>query len=85
MTIETSTVDAPAYWAPYLINGDASGFDIAPQTQAEAELHAASDFEDELHAEGWRVVSCSDLSHFGAFRGTLCDLLTYDILREAKP
>jgi len=29
MTIETHEYTLPAYWASYLINGDASGFDIA--------------------------------------------------------
>jgi hypothetical protein len=49
------TVTAPAYWASYLVNGDASG--ITP--------------EEKAHADAWReregvlnVVSCEEESRF---------------------
>lgn len=89
MTIETTAIDAPAYWASYLINGDASSFSIEPGTRGEAELRMASNFEDAQAAEGWRIVDCSQESHFARFhfagRGwLLCDLLTYTLIRETK-
>lgn len=48
------TATAPAYWAPYLVNGDASGLEPA-------ELRAADAFSAWL---GGPVASCSHESFF---------------------
>jgi hypothetical protein len=78
MTLQTVTGTAPSYWAPYFINGDASGMD-------EAEIRQADKFADWL---GGYIVYCEDAgfmwSH-DAMRvcGTLAaDCQTYTALVE---
>lgn len=51
------TFEAPEHWAPYLINGDASGLSDVERKQADSYLEA------EL-PEGAHVVSCGDESRF---------------------
>jgi hypothetical protein len=54
---ECDTFEAPAHWAPYLINGDASGLDDGESDRIAAYL------AQELPA-GAHVVSCADESRF---------------------
>ncbi len=63
MSIETTTATAPAHWACYLINGDASGFDYSntPSDAAGDRDKAECDaWLDRLAEDGWYVVSCED-------------------------
>lgn len=48
MTLQFDEITAPAHWASYLINDDASGYD-------DAELEAAA-----AYFAGWYVLSVSD-------------------------
>lgn len=41
MTIEVDTITAPAHWASYLINGDASGFDFSNDLWLTRNRHGA--------------------------------------------
>lgn len=74
MTTVTGT--APAYWASYLINGDASGID-------DSDVEQADKFAAWL---GGNIVSCSDDSFFAHYHdarqfGTLAaDCLEYTAL-----
>jgi len=69
---EPITGTAPAYWAPYLINGDSEGM-------SESEIRAADTFAEWL---GGRLVSCSESEFFAwnhdargaALRSGLCDI-----------
>ena len=55
MTIMTITL--PAHWAPYLINGDASGLDDGEQAIVDRAI------ERECGRE-WTIVSCDDEDRF---------------------
>ena len=72
---KTDTIDMPAHWASYLINGDASGLDDAEQAACDAYTR------EHVYAHAWSIVGCSDESHFGRFAGLGTDLLTYELLR----
>ncbi len=83
---ETITVTAPACWASYLFNGDASGIDDSDVEAADAMLaHIGL---------GWPV-DCSEESAFRAYpdyttRGEsgqrlAADCLTYSFLRKIEP
>lgn len=78
MTIDVSESDAPAHWASYLINGDASGMTDDEQAECDQWLTGL---------DGWSVVSCSDEQFFGRFHFAVegktlgCDLLTYSLLK----
>ena len=63
--------ELPAYWASYLINGDASG--ISGVEQYEADKFLAEHNLPE-------PVSCSDETHIGRFDGLMCDMLVYSFL-----
>jgi hypothetical protein len=77
MTINTFTFDAPACWASYYINGDASG--LEPEEKALADDFLV--FED-IPAP----VSCAEESHIGTFHftGLQTELLEYTSLIEVK-
>ena len=78
--IKTDTVAGSAYWASYLINGDASGIEDRDIALADAWLASLP--------EGAHVVSCDDEAYFSWSYGTTCgddscqggDLLNYQIL-----
>jgi hypothetical protein len=74
---ETTTSTAPAHWASYVINGDASGIDDADISACDAWLIA-------LANDGWQVVSTEgDEPYFARYNdaGTLaCDVITYTLL-----
>lgn len=53
VTIESTTAWAPEYWAPYLVNGDASGLEPA-------DLAMAARWADLQARDGWQVVSVGD-------------------------
>jgi hypothetical protein len=59
MGVRFETAKGSAYWASYLINGDASG--INPEEQALADAW--------LEREGGSVVSCEDEPFFSWFYG----------------
>lgn len=74
--------EAPAHWASYLINGDASGLvDYYGESTDEVDAWLAS-----VGAGG--PTDCSDEPHYGHWNGLLTDLLTYTFLvplpRDAK-
>jgi hypothetical protein len=70
---------APAHWASYLINGDASSLDDADQAEADA-------FQAEMNRRGYEwPVSCSDEADYGAPDFGACgDILTYSFLKPAS-
>ncbi len=83
--IEVTTATAPASWASYLVNGDASGFDYSntPDNRAgDRDMAACDAWVESLAADGWHVVSCegeSEFAHYcdafpGRFNG---DVVTY--------
>lgn len=92
MAFEVTTATAPAHWASYLINGDASGFDYynTPGDNAGDRDQAECDaWTDRLYKEGgWYVVSTDEEE--STFRhsndaGTLAgDCLTYILHRQVK-
>lgn len=53
MTIETTTVTLPAYYASYYVNGDSSG--MTDEEEANAKR-----LEAKLNSEGWRIVGTTD-------------------------
>ena len=61
------TVAAPSYWAPYLINGDASGL-------SDADLHEAALFA----AEYGRAIRCSH-EQVRRFNGVLTETFIYTV------
>lgn len=76
MTTETYTL--PAYWASYLINGDASGIEDSEQAQADAFLA-----KHNLPSP----VSCSDEAWFARSNdaGTLAgDVMEYTFLIHGR-
>lgn len=76
MAIETTTADGLAYWASYLVNGDATGFaSDRDQREADAWLRL-------LTADGWCVVGVQEGSErLTRFGGLLSDVVTYELLR----
>ena len=76
MAIETDTIDAPASWASYLVNGDATGFDYYGESGA-LDMAACDEWVATLAHKGWRVVSCEGEPFY--WRGS--ELITYTILR----
>ncbi len=75
MTIEVLKEDAPAHWASYLINGDASGLEDSEQAECDA-------WQESLQPAYVVSTEDDDEGHFGRFnfpgRGTLgCTLITY--------
>lgn len=77
-TLNPATYTLPAYWASYLINGDASG--ISPEDKAQADTF--------LSREGLPMpVSCSDESWFSwrndSYNGLGGDVLEYTFLIES--
>lgn len=86
--IEVTTATAPAHWACYLINGDASGFDYSntPSDAAGDRDKAECDaWLDRLASEGWRVVSCEDgEAEFRRWNGIGCNCLTYILHRDGS-
>jgi hypothetical protein len=66
--IDTDSDYAPACWASYLINGDASGLTD--------EEHIAAD--DWLHSlKGGQIVDCSESTDFRVFNGLLTEVALY--------
>jgi hypothetical protein len=78
MAIEIDEIDAPAHWASYLINGDASGLEDEEQAECDHWLE---------RLKGWSVVSCVAEEFFGRFYFAVigkelgCDLLTYSLIK----
>lgn len=92
--LESHELTAPASWACYLINGDASGFDYhnTPDDNAGDRDQAACDlWVAALAADNARVVSADGEPEFSSYcdamrvvPGLLAgDMLTYQILRDA--
>ena len=88
--IEVSTATAPAFWASYLINGDATGFDYynTPTDNAGDREQAECDaWVDRLAKEGWSVVSTEGEAFFArsSDAGTRLagDMLTYILHKRA--
>jgi hypothetical protein len=54
---EDNTIRAPAIWASYIINGDASGMN-------DVEIAACAAYLGRALPEGAAIVSCADNSHF---------------------
>lgn len=52
--LEVDTIELPAYWASFLIDGDASGF-----TGSE-ELARAERVIEELAEDGWEIIAVED-------------------------
>jgi hypothetical protein len=77
--METTTLSLPAYWASYLINGDASGLEDGEQERV----------DEFLAREGLPApVSCSDEAYFSrhndAHIGLAGDVLHYTFLVETE-
>ena len=83
MEIETDTIEAPSFWASYLINGDSSGME-------DREIDDADALQDELSREGWYITCPEGEAFFGSYffpsegRELGCDLLEYPIYREVR-
>ncbi len=83
--IEVGTINAPAHWACYFVNGDATGFDYyntSTDNAGDRDMAEADKFLERLAKDGWRVVSCEGESFFGTFNGLGTDLITYIIHRS---
>ncbi len=91
MTIETSIITLPAYWASALVNGDFSGLNTIEIAPLKAQL-------DSLRFEGWTVagVATDDQGEpveprftwsYSLYGGLANggEVLDYIILREARP
>jgi len=83
---ETETYIAPAHWASYLINGDASGLDYENtpgDDQGNREIRDADNF---IASVGLGApVDCSEsefMSHGWDFGGLAGDYCTYSFLRQ---
>lgn len=74
----SDTIDAPAHWAPYLINDDASGMTDEEQAECDAWHKSIS--------PNYSIVDCSEENFFGRFYFPVqnkmlgCDLVTYGCL-----
>jgi hypothetical protein len=93
MACETDTITAPAHWASYLVNGDASSFDYynTPSNAAGDRDKALCDaWLETLSADGWSVCSAEGEAYFThnypyfARDGhvTAGDVLEYTIIRS---
>ena len=84
MTIETHEYTLPAYWASYLINGDASGFDIAnTPDDPDAGTREQLEIDQWLESEGFpRFVDCGE-QYFSwwneatSLGGDVCDYIAH--------
>jgi hypothetical protein len=77
MATEVDEIDAPAYWASYLVNGDASGLDDNEHGKADA-------WSGKL--DGWFVVSVKeDSEYIGRWYGLQTDMCTYIVYRTQRP
>ena len=84
MNIEILDYTLPAYWASYLINGDASGFDIAnTPDDPDAGTRQQLEIDAWLESEGFpRFVDCgeqyfswhNDATNLG---GDVCDYIAH--------
>jgi hypothetical protein len=91
MPIEVTTATAPAHWASYLINDDASVFDYSntPDDKAGDRDQAKCDaWIEKLAIDGWRVAHTEDGSEpehrHSNDAGTLPgDCLTYVLHRQS--
>lgn len=88
--IEVTTATAPAHWATYLVNGDATGFDYynTPTDKAGDRDQARADaWVERLAKDGWRVVSCEGEPWFAhscdAVRNFNGDIIEYTLHRDA--
>lgn len=75
MKLETETYTLPAYWASYLINGDASGIDDEEQAACDSFLESIP---------GWICSDCGNESFFSHCNdaGTLAgDCLEYTFFK----
>ncbi len=87
---EEVSYTAPAHWASYLFNGDASGLDYynTPDDDAgDREIAAADAFIESVGLGS--PVGCSEESEFRwrpdySLGGLGCDCLTYTFLREVE-
>ena len=70
MEIETDTIEAPSFWACYLINGDSSGME-------DREIDDANAFESKLLEKGWNIACPDGEGGFIAFE-------SFDDYRTAK-
>jgi hypothetical protein len=79
MKFDTTVYSLPAYWASYLINGDASGLEAGEEEQIDAFLK-----REHLPAP----VSCSDEPRFSRYNdagtGLGGDVLDYTFLEPRK-
>ncbi len=88
--IEVTTATAPAHWASYLVNGDASGFDYynTPTHAAGDEDKAQCDrWLNRLAEDGWRVVSCEGEPYFARSSDAgvrNCDIIEYVLHRTVN-
>ena len=76
MPIEVDTAEAPAHWACYLINGDASCID-------EEDIKACDAWQESLAP--WYVVSCQDDEEpfMRQWDGLLTDCITYILHKQS--
>ena len=83
MEIETDTIEAPSFWACYLINGDSSGME-------DREIDDANAFESKLLEKGWNIACPDGEAFFGSYffpsegRELGCHSLEYPIYREVR-
>jgi hypothetical protein len=81
MKIETAEFKLPAYWASYLINGDASGLQDGEQSTIDAWIK---------HEGNPHFVDCGEqyFSHTNEatnLGGDVCDFVAHYHIEEAKP
>ncbi len=76
---ETDTRRAPAHWASYIFNADASGLDAD-------DADACDRWVAGLVEQGWRITGTEEAEPWFARSndaGTLaCDIYTYELIRE---
>lgn len=68
--IINSTEDAPAHWASYLVNGDASGLD-------DKDVELADQFQNDIAPS--YVVSCEDDTFLANYKGLITEMITYNL------
>lgn len=84
---ETETYTAPACWASYLINGDASGLDYynTPDSDAgDEEIAAADAFIADVGLGAPVDCSESEFMHRGDYGSLAGDYCTYSFLRDTE-
>lgn len=69
MNQQIETIELPAAWASYLINGDASSLDAE-------EIAAASEY-----IANYDVVDCVEETRIGSFDGLITEMLDYSCVR----